>query len=163
MAYLQEWLNSCTYSNNKFLNILLQCCLCSLVLGSCPTGHFRSSDLGLCCKLCPAGHFLSEECRASANTTQCLPCPAGTYNSEENKVTVCRNCRTSCRDQKETVVKNCSSISDIQCECSDDYYRDQHSLECKKCTSCIEKDQVLLSRCEKYKDAVCKTCEEVRQ
>ena len=166
-VYLRDCrLNSWTYCNNKFLNILLQCCLCGLELRSCPTGHFHSSSLGLCCKLCPARHFISRECHGPANDTQgsLCNCPSGTYmNAKENKDTKCHNCRTSCRDQKEIVVKNSSSIGDIQCECSDDYYRDQHSLQCKKCTSCIKKDQVLLSPFEKYKDAVCKTCDKVRQ
>ena len=150
-----------THCDKKFLNILLQCYLCGLVLGSCPPGHFHSSDVGLCCRLCPTGHFMSKECQVSANDTQCSPCHSGTFNAKENKDTVCHYCRTSCRD-KETVVKNCSSTSDIQCECSDDYYWDEHFLKCKKCTSC-KKGQVLVSRCEKYKNAVCETCGTVRQ
>ena len=137
---------------------------CGLVCGlSCPKGQFRSSVTGLCCNLCPAGHYMSKECQTSANDTQCSPCRSGTYNAKENKDTACRNCRTSCRDQKETIVKTCSLASDIQCKCSDNYYRDPHSLQCKKCTSCIKKGQVLVSRCKKYKDAVCKTCDKVRK
>ena len=130
---------------------------------SCPTGQFPSSVPGLCCNLCPAGHFMSKECQMSANDTLCSPCRAGTYNAKKNKDRSCRNCRTSCRDQKETIVKNCSLVSDIQCKCSDNYYRDPHSLQCRKCTSCMKKGHVLVSRCEENKNAVCKACGKVRQ
>ena len=161
----QYWSASFCINRDNFLCILFQCfAACGLVCGlSCPKGQFHSSVSRRCCNLCPVGHFMSKECQTSANDTQCLPCRSGTYNAKENKDTACRSCRTSCRDQKKTIVKNCSLASDIQCKCSDNFYQDPHSLQCRKCTSCIKKDQVLVSRCEENKDAVCKACGKVRQ
>ena len=69
-----------------------------------------------CPPSCPPGTRCSSE-----NGNYCIRCKPGTYQDGETNSTQCIDCRPTC-GQKEVMVKNCTSLSDLECQCIEGYH-----------------------------------------
>ncbi|XP_078281246.1 tumor necrosis factor receptor superfamily member 3-like isoform X2 [Rhinoraja longicauda] len=104
--------------------------VCAALRQDCPL-KFRLSPAGVdsCCYGCPAGNFLKNECTALSDSL-CETCPNGSYSEQWNKIYSCFRCDECGYGMK--YKRNCTSISNAQCECSEGYV-------CKdsNCRSCM--------------------------
>lgn len=105
--------------------------VCAALPQDCPP-KFRLVRAGddPCCSGCPAGNYLEKECTAHSDST-CATCPKGSYSEQWNNIYSCFRC-DECGYAGMKYKRNCTSISNAQCECSDGYV-------CKdsNCRSCI--------------------------
>ncbi|KAF6735151.1 Tumor necrosis factor receptor superfamily member 5 [Oryzias melastigma] len=93
-----------------------------------PTDTGETDSQG--CLMCSAGTF-------QKSCAECEPCSAGSYTSTQNNEDSCHLCFRDCSPTSHLrVVKNCTSTSDLRCECEPGYRcteRVPHSKNCRQC------------------------------
>ncbi|XP_014189988.1 tumor necrosis factor receptor superfamily member 1B isoform X1 [Haplochromis burtoni] len=82
------------------------------------------------CKFCPAGMYQSD-------CTTCEHCPAGSYTTDWNYEDECHLCLGDCNPKLHLkVVQNCTSTSDMKCDCEDGFRCIRWTHDKKNCLSC---------------------------
>ncbi|CAI5663838.1 unnamed protein product [Oreochromis niloticus] len=98
---------------------------------SLPTTKKTYTVGGRECDYCPAGMY-------STDCTTCEYCPAGTYTTDWNYEDECHHCFGDCNPKFHLkVVQNCTSTSDMKCDCEDGFTctrwtREGNCMACKK-------------------------------
>ncbi|XP_063340930.1 tumor necrosis factor receptor superfamily member 6B [Pelmatolapia mariae] len=83
------------------------------------------------CNYCPAGKYQTD-------CTTCEHCPAGSYTTDWNYEDECHRCFGDCNPKFQLkVVQNCTSTSDMKCDCEDGFTcsrwaREGNCLYCQK-------------------------------
>ncbi|XP_005732232.1 tumor necrosis factor receptor superfamily member 14 [Pundamilia nyererei] len=82
------------------------------------------------CNYCPAGMYQSD-------CTTCEHCPAGSYTTDLNYEDECHRCFGDCNPKFHLkVVQNCTSTSDMKCDCEDGFRCIRRTHDKKNCLSC---------------------------
>ncbi|XP_034730186.1 tumor necrosis factor receptor superfamily member 5 isoform X1 [Etheostoma cragini] len=88
------------------------------------------------CKMCPAGKMM---CEYQKSCTECESCPAGSYTIELNREDSCHDCYRDCRpDFHLKVVQNCTSTSNVLCDCEDGFKCVHRVTGSPNCRSCVK-------------------------
>ncbi|NXR52649.1 TNR25 factor, partial [Hippolais icterina] len=113
-----------------------------------------------CCHPCPAGTFLSKPCTSPGEDNDCLPCPADTFRTHPSIFRECKACSECDRHAFQSVLRNCSATSNVECGCEPGHFRaciDHPELcnefSCQKCQPCT--GRLILQPCSDKKDALC--------
>ncbi|KAH3778469.1 hypothetical protein DPMN_179928 [Dreissena polymorpha] len=131
-----------------------------------PTDTYRT-DKGVICYLCPPGKFFVRDCSLDYDSAVCSPCPNGHYIGFNNQAYKCQPCSTVCPntnyesfdDQPEIITANCTSISDIVCECKLEFWRESgYRGMCRRAKKCKEGYGVS-AQATGYSDTICEACE----
>ncbi|XP_003450685.1 uncharacterized protein si:dkey-260g12.1 [Oreochromis niloticus] len=97
---------------------------------SLPTTKKTYTVGGRECDYCPAGMY-------SIACTTCEYCPAGTYTTDWNYEDECHHCFGDCNPKFHLkVVQNCTSTSDMKCDCEDGFTCTRWTRERKNCMAC---------------------------
>ncbi|CAI5663839.1 unnamed protein product [Oreochromis niloticus] len=92
------------------------------------------------CDYCPAGMY-------STDCTTCEHCPAGTYTTDWNYEDECHRCFEDCNPKFHLkVVQNCTSTSDMKCDCEDGFRCTRWTRE-GNCMACEEDARQLKHKC----------------
>ncbi|XP_078108768.1 uncharacterized protein LOC144519486 isoform X2 [Sander vitreus] len=116
---------------------LVQCFVIVLMLSAqlvltspLTTGTYHMGDR--MCKMCPAGEY-------QKSCTECESCPAGSYTIELNREDSCHDCYRDCRpDFHLKMVQNCTSTSNVLCDCEDGFTCVQWVTGSTNCRSCVK-------------------------
>ncbi|XP_029959027.1 tumor necrosis factor receptor superfamily member 5 isoform X2 [Salarias fasciatus] len=91
------------------------------------------------CNLCTAGTY-------KVSCTECAPCPAGKYTSDWNREVECHRCYGDCSPKfHQKVVEQCSSTSDMKCDCEAGFScaeRVPYSENCRVCVKIPDKTKI---------------------
>ncbi|NXU68007.1 TNR25 factor, partial [Horornis vulcanius] len=131
----------------------------------------------------PAGTFLSKPCTSPENGSVCLACPAGTFRTQANTLRECQACYECDRQGElashhtvlccaarchgahcllsaafQSVLSNCSAISNVVCGCEPGHFRvclDNLCSEfsCRKCQPCT--GRLIQQPCSEAQDTLC--------
>ncbi|XP_078108767.1 uncharacterized protein LOC144519486 isoform X1 [Sander vitreus] len=120
---------------------LVQCFVIVLMLSAqlvltspLTTGTYHMGDR--MCKMCPAGKMM---CEYQKSCTECESCPAGSYTIELNREDSCHDCYRDCRpDFHLKMVQNCTSTSNVLCDCEDGFTCVQWVTGSTNCRSCVK-------------------------
>ncbi|XP_017539129.1 tumor necrosis factor receptor superfamily member 1B [Pygocentrus nattereri] len=95
--------------------------------------EYIPTDSSLCCSRCRPGTRLETVCTIGRDTV-CKPCEEGTYSATMNFHTNCFSCVTCSPSKNLLYIKNCTSVSDAECECKPGYYCSlPHNQYCTQC------------------------------
>uniref|UniRef100_A0A3B3YZN1 TNFR-Cys domain-containing protein n=1 Tax=Poecilia mexicana TaxID=48701 RepID=A0A3B3YZN1_9TELE len=108
------------------------------------------------CDRCPPGTFLRASC-SSIKERECAPCPQGSFTELWNYIGRCLRCGVCGRNQ--VVKKECTAISDCQCECKPGYFYSQDYDMCVRHSECPSGQEVLTKGTAET-DTVCSVCSE---
>ncbi|XP_007569094.1 tumor necrosis factor receptor superfamily member 6B-like isoform X2 [Poecilia formosa] len=108
----------------------------------------------LLCDRCPPGTFLRARC-SSTKKSDCAPCPQGSFTELWNYIGRCLRCAVCGRNQ--VVKKECTPISDCQCECKPGYFYSQDYDMCVRHSECPS-GQGVLTKGTPERDTVCGMC-----
>ncbi|KAH3778473.1 hypothetical protein DPMN_179932 [Dreissena polymorpha] len=126
-----------------------------------------TADSGLTCYLCPPGMFFVKDCSQDYETAVCSPCPNGHYKAIYGKADKCQPCSSVCpntnyespADQPEIITANCTSTTDIKCECKPGFWREGvfHGM-CRRSKLC-EEGHGVKALATGNADTICEPCE----
>ncbi|XP_052231667.1 tumor necrosis factor receptor superfamily member 16-like isoform X1 [Dreissena polymorpha] len=126
--------------------------------------YYRHNNIN-CIQCQPGTHWVAD-CATDGGSAVCKPCPEGFYISKYNLAWFCQKCSASCRntnhgeqeEQREYVARNCTSTSDLKCQCRDGFWREQEmNGACRTVTSCGLGSGVKTIASENS-DTVCEVC-----
>ncbi|XP_039661750.1 uncharacterized protein si:dkey-260g12.1 isoform X1 [Perca fluviatilis] len=117
---------------------LVQCFVVVLMLSAqlVLTSPVNYAMDGRTCKMCPAGKMM---CEYQKSCTECESCPAGSYTIELNREDSCHDCYRDCRpDFHLKMVQNCTSTSNVLCDCEDGFKCVQRVTGSTNCRTCVK-------------------------
>ncbi|NWI78943.1 TNR25 factor, partial [Dryoscopus gambensis] len=125
---------------------------------SCPAGMNWIGTAHRCCEPCPAGTFVNKPCTSPEKKNDCRPCPAGTFRTQPNTLSKCQACYECDRQAFQSVLSNCSAISNVACGCEPGHFRvclDKLCSEfsCRKCQPCT--GRLIQRPCSEAQDTLC--------
>jgi hypothetical protein len=120
-----------------FVFIFYSCCECknmivyafvllSLISGTViaitqPCNETYVAENGHQCLPCDAGYHKVSDCITDGTQSECTSCMSGTFMPSCDTAPKCITCRLDCPDKRHVQVKNCTSVSDIECKCEIGY------------------------------------------
>ncbi|XP_061188576.1 tumor necrosis factor receptor superfamily member 3-like [Saccostrea echinata] len=97
--------------------------LIQAVEDTCRTNYtYRVENTNLVCGCCAPGFYKEADCQESDKSAECKACPSGQFSLFSNQATSCQPCSTSCPRRNSEIVSNCTTLSDIGCECREGFY-----------------------------------------
>ncbi|KAH3778492.1 uncharacterized protein LOC127845056 [Dreissena polymorpha] len=146
--------------------VLLALCAIVNCVNGLPANTYRT-EKGLICYLCPPGKFFVRDCSLDYETAICSPCPNGYYIAISSVAERCQPCSSVCPntnyespdDQPEIITVNCTSATDIQCECKPGFWRESgFNGMCRRAKLC-EEGRGVKALATGNSDTVCEHCE----
>ncbi|XP_067826175.1 tumor necrosis factor receptor superfamily member 9-like [Heptranchias perlo] len=108
-----------------------------------------------CCSKCRPGTFMEVECTATSYSV-CVPCPTRSYSEQWNTMFSCFLC-IECIEEGMKYKKNCTTVSNAQCECSEGYVCEDR--DCKSCVLIGEDVENIPCSTGTYSDTGTEPCE----
>ncbi|XP_062611136.1 tumor necrosis factor receptor superfamily member 5-like [Saccostrea cucullata] len=97
--------------------------LIQAVEDTCQTNYtYHVVNTNLLCGCCAPGFYKEEDCQESSKSARCKACPSSHFSLYPNQATSCQPCSTSCPRRNSEIVSNCTTLSDIQCQCREGFY-----------------------------------------
>ncbi|XP_030606446.1 tumor necrosis factor receptor superfamily member 14 [Archocentrus centrarchus] len=101
-----------------------------LVLSVPMTRTTYTDEMGRVCLFCPAGEY-------QMDCIKCEPCPAGSYTTDWNYDENCQDCFGDCNPKFHLkVVSNCTSTSNLKCDCEAGFRCTSWTQDNKNCMDC---------------------------
>ena len=105
------------------------------------------------CPECPEGAGSSVQCRSSVpkgTDIHCVSCIMGINFSNSPSTEMCQPCGV-CSGKHKHVSAECTSYSDVECECDSGFYQNKTTHECQSCDSCwfSDADDNIIDKCQK--------------
>ncbi|KAM9217797.1 LOW QUALITY PROTEIN: tumor necrosis factor receptor superfamily member 25 [Leptosomus discolor] len=137
--------------------------LASVALHSTPwhTGCATPGGHAPCHPTVPAGTFLVTPCSSHSNNSVCDACPTGTFRAQPNTLPECQACYECDRQAFQSVLRNCSATSNVDCGCEPGRFRyclDDRCSEfsCHQCQPCT--GRLIQRPCSDVQDTLCGSC-----
>ncbi|XP_015217551.1 tumor necrosis factor receptor superfamily member 16 isoform X1 [Lepisosteus oculatus] len=120
----------------------------------CQSGKHTAG--GECCEECQPGEGVVQPC--GVTQTVCAPCiDSETYSETYSLTEACLPC-TQCTGLLRMQAP-CTDTNDAVCVCAYDYYRNELTGQCQRCTVCPQ-GQGVLEKCSYQSDTLCEECPE---
>ena len=87
-----------------------------------PCDETYQAHNGRMCYPCSPGYYKVSDCVIDGEQPRCRPCSQGTFMPNCDNAIRCEFCRQFCPDKRQTVVKNCTTTSDLECQCKSGFY-----------------------------------------